>query len=405
MVTIEEGLRLVHSLVSPVQSELLPIEEALGRVCAERVIARYDLPRFDNAAMDGYAVTLADAGSVISSRTTLYAGDVCRVRVAKGEGVRIMTGAVMPEGADAVIPLEDTEAVGEGVKLPDTIRRGANIKKRGEDVAAGDTVVEPGERITAYTIALLASQGVTHLRVRQRPRVTVFATGHELKMHFEKIEAHQIYNSNAPMTVARARELGCEARFTGASADTLESIKAHIAAALPHSDLIVTSGGISVGDADYTLQAFEELGMETLFHKVKIKPGKPTTLGRIGNTWVLTLPGNPSAAALNFELFGRSLIARLHGLKTPYIATIETENATEHRLKPGRPTLLLGRYDGKTFEILPKQGPGMVRPLHEADGFIVTDENLSHIQKGQKVKMVPMRWEMGSDEEEDIFTG
>jgi len=403
MVTVSEALSLIHSALFAPGTQIVPLEEADGRVCAERLFARYDLPRFDNSAMDGYAVTMADAGAVIRSRPTLYAGDACEVKVTKGDGVRIMTGAVMPEGAEAVIPVEETEEVDGGVRLPDTIRRGANIKKRGEDVAKGDLVVERGDEISAYTVALLASQGVTHVRVFRRPRVTVFATGHELRMHFESVEAHQIYNSNAPMAVSRARELGCEALFTGAAADTLASIKTHIAAALD-SDLIVTSGGISVGDADYTLQAFEELGMEILFHKVEIKPGKPTTLGRIGKTWVLNLPGNPAAAAVNFELFGRSLIHRLRGLNAPYLAPVETKNARDYRVKKGRPTVLIGKFDGKSFEILQKQGPGMVRPMSEADGFIVTDGSVGELEEGHTVRMIPLRWETRSRTEADIFT-
>ncbi|WP_456451953.1 molybdopterin molybdotransferase MoeA [Hydrogenimonas sp.] len=403
MVSVSEALDLIHAHVTAVSTQIVPLEEAPGRVCAERLFARYDLPRFDNSAMDGYAVTMADAGAVIHAQPTLYAGDACEVKVQKGLGVRIMTGAMMPEGADAVIPIEETEQTDEGVRLPDTIRRGANIKKRGEDVAKGDLVVERGDEISAYTVGLLASQGVTHLTVYRRPRVTVFATGHELRMHFERVEAHQIYNSNAPTAVARAAELGCEALFSGATADTLESIKAHIESALG-SDLIVTSGGISVGDADYTLQAFEELGMQTLFHKVEIKPGKPTTLGRIGKTWVLNLPGNPAAAAVNFELFGRSIVHRLRGLNAPYLAPITTKNARDYRVKKGRPTVLIGKFDGERFEILQKQGPGMVRPMSEADGFIVTDGVVSDLEAGHTVRMIPLRGELRAREAVEIFT-
>ncbi len=403
MVTVEEGLKLVHENVPAVTTEILPIEEAIGRVAAEKVHARFDLPRFDNAAMDGYAVTMADAGGTIHSQATLFAGDVCDMRVTKGHGVRIMTGAMMPEGAEAVIPIEEITTEGEQIRLPDRIKRGANIKKRGEDVAKGDPILHPGDRISGYTIALLASQGITHLKLHRKPRVAVFATGLELKLHFETVDEHQIYNSNAPMTVARALELGCEARFVGSAGDTLEAIKAHIENCLDH-DLIVTSGGISVGDADYTLQAFEALGMEILFSKVKIKPGKPTTLGRIGNTWVLTLPGNPSAAALNFELFGRTVINRLRGLGAPFIAPLTVANGQSFRLKPGRPTVLLGRYDGEKFEILTKQGPGMVRPLHEADGFIVTDGDTERIEESQSVRMIPLFANPTSSRLIDIFT-
>jgi molybdopterin molybdotransferase len=403
MVTIEEALKRIHDNVKAVKTEILPIEEAVGRIGAEHVFATFDLPRFDNSAMDGYAVTMADAGGIISSQPTIFAGDRSDVKVTKGHGVRIMTGAVMPEGAEAVIPVENTEETPEGIRLPDTIKRGANIRKRGEDVAKGDRIVEMGDTITAYTVSLLASQGITHLRLFQKPRVTVFATGHELRMHYETIEPHQIYNSNAPMFIARAAELGCETTFTGATADTMASIEAQITAALD-ADLIVTSGGVSVGDADFTLDAFEKLGMERLFHKVEIKPGKPTTVGRIGKTWIVNLPGNPTAAAVNFELFARSIIYRLQGANAPSLSTVAAANATEYRLKPGRATVLLGKYDGETFEILERQGPGMVRPLKEADGMIVTMPGTSRLAKDRPVKMIPLKWDQRAKEAPDIFT-
>ncbi|WP_201352400.1 molybdopterin molybdotransferase MoeA [Hydrogenimonas urashimensis] len=403
MVSITEALARIHEHVTPTKTEIVPIESALGRISAEHLHAGYDLPRFDNSAMDGYAVTMADAGAVIQSQPTIFAGDSSDAVVVKGHGIRIMTGAVMPKGADAVIPVENTEETSEGIRLPDTIKRGANIRKRGEDVSKGERIVEAGESITAYTISLLASQGITHLRIYQKPRVTVFATGHELRMHYETIEPHQIYNSNAPMFIARATELGCDAKFTGATADTMASIKSHIASALD-SDLIVTSGGVSVGDADFTLDAFAELGMEQLFHKVDIKPGKPTTVGRIGKTWIVNLPGNPTAAAVNFELFARSIINRLRGMKHPWLAPITAFNAKDYSLKPGRHTLLLGKYDGKKFTILQRQGPGMVKPLKEADGFIVTLPEVDRISEGKPVKMVPLRWNQTGAEAVDLFT-
>ena len=402
MVSVSEALDLIHSRVPAVTTEILPLEASVGRVAAESLFARFDLPRFDNSAMDGYAVTLADAGGLVTAEATLLAGDTSEMKVGKGRALRIMTGAVIPPGADAVIPIENCVETPEGVQLPERIKKGANIRQKGEDVTRGDRLLEPGEEVGAYAVSLLASQGVTHLRLYRRPRVAVFATGHELKMHFEPIEAHQIYNSNAPMFLARAEELGCETRFLGATADTPESIKTHIASALD-ADLIVTSGGVSVGDADYTLQAFEELGMERLFHKVDIKPGKPTTLGRIGKTWVLNLPGNPAAAAANFEIFGRLLINRLAG-RAPYLRTFAAKNAAAYRLKPGRPTVLLGRFDGEFFEILEKQGPGMVRPFKEADALLVTDGAIETIEAGRTVRVLSLRTNPVSKEAGPLFT-
>ncbi len=403
MVSITEALDLIHSNVKAVHTEILPIESALGYVAAEHIHARFDLPRFDNSAMDGYAVTMADAGGVIEPQPTIFAGDESDVKVTKGRGVKIMTGAVIPEGADAVIPVENTKESESGIQLPETVKRGANIRKRGEDIAKGERIVEAGDSVDAYSITQLASQGITHIRVHRKPKVTVFATGHELRMHFESVEAHQIYNSNAPTFIARSVELGCEARFTGTTADTMESIKEQISASLD-SDLIITSGGVSVGDADFTKEAFFELGMERLFEKVNIKPGKPTTVGRIGKTWIVNLPGNPLAAAVNFELFAQSIIRRLRGVNRPYLAPIETISKSDISVKPGKYTVLLGKFDGKGFEVLPKQGPGMVSPLKEAEGMIVTTPQTGLIPAGTRVRLLPIHSPVGSASRTDIFT-
>jgi len=403
MTPITEALELIHSNVKPVKTEILPIESAIGRVSAENLFAKFDLPRFDNSAMDGYAVTMADAGGIIKSQDTIFAGIQSNLKVSMGNGVKIMTGAVMPDGADAVIPVENTIKIEDGIQLPDTIKRSANIRKRGEDITKGERIVSAGDTITAYALTQLASQGITHIRVYQKPRITVFATGHELRMHYEQIEAHQIYNSNAPMFIARTTELGCEAKFTGATADTMESIKAHIATALD-SDLIITSGGVSVGDADFTKDAFKELGMEILFSKVDIKPGKPTTVGRIGKTWIINLPGNPSAAAVNFEIFARSIINRLQGKNNPYIAPIVTKLTKEKKIKPGKYSALMGKFDGEKFEILEKQGPGMVSPLKSADGLVIVSPEVEILKKGQIVRMIPLFCNLTAEKAVELFT-
>jgi len=403
MINIKNALDLIHSNVKAVGTEILPIESALGRVAAEHKFAKFSLPRFDNSAMDGYAVTMADAGGVIKSQDTILAGVQSDLKVTMGNGVKIMTGAPIPEGADAVIPVENTEELEDGIKLPDTIKRGANIRKKGEDITKGEQIVNAGDTIDAYLITLLASQGITHIRVYRKPTVTIFATGHELRMHYEQIEDHQIYNSNTPMFIARSKELGCETKFTGQATDSLESIKVHISSVLD-SDLIITSGGVSVGDADFTKDAFKELGMETLFSKVDIKPGKPTTVGRIGKTWIVNLPGNPSAAAVNFEIFARSIINRLQGKNRPYIAPIVTKLAKEKKIKPGKYSVLMGKFNGEKFEIISKQGPGMVSPLKSSDGIIIVTPDVETLKEGQTVRMIPIESNLTSETRVELFT-
>lgn len=403
MVSIEEALKLIHEHVLPLGTQTEPLEQALGCINARRLMATLALPRFDNSAMDGFAVTMSDAGGLVRAPNTLLAGEEASYTVKPKESVRIMTGAVLPEGADAVIPVEQTQNEPEGIRLPQSIRRGANIRRKGEDIAAGDLLVERGEVLDGYALTLLASQGITHIVGYRKPRVAVFATGYELKMHYQHIEPQQIYNSNTPMLLFRAKEFGCDVRFSGAASDTIESIKAHIRTSL-ESDLIITSGGVSVGEADFTKEAFRELGMETLFEKIDIKPGKPTTLGRIGNTWVLNLPGNPTAAAVNFELFGRTLINRLSGRAAHHIRPIVTEAQHDICPKPGKFTVLLGHFDGEGFSVLERQGPNMVAPLHRANAFIICAPEVTTVAQHRPVHIIPLFANPTAPDPADLLT-
>ena len=402
-IPINEALEILDHSISSLASEIIPIEESLRRTVSADYKALFCLPRFDNSAMDGYAVKCSDQGLSVKSDKIIYAGDEARFTVQKGEAIRIMTGAPVPEGCEAIVPIEDVQEEGDTISLPKTIRSLAHIRNAGEDIQKGETYLGKGETITAYTLAILASQGVTHISVIRKVRVAVFGTGDELRPHYERIEAHQLYNSNALMFLACAQELGCEVTYIGGGGDTITSLQSSIREALD-SDIIVTSGGVSVGDKDFTKEAFTELGMETFFSGVAIKPGKPTTVGKIDNTIVVNLPGNPLAAMVNYELFVKSIIRKLSGATASYHGTIETKMKEEYRLKQGRHTVILGNYDGTYFTPLPQQSPGMVSPLPQAEGMIITDPEVKVLKKNKTVKMLPIKWGFYSEEKREIFT-
>ncbi|MEA3419076.1 MAG: gephyrin-like molybdotransferase Glp [Campylobacterota bacterium] len=402
-VSITEALDIIEREVSSLSSEIIPIEESLGRTVSSDYGARYDLPRFDNSAMDGYAVKVNDQDSSVKSDKLIYAGDEDRYTLQNGEAIRIMTGAPVPEGCEAIVPIEEVTVDSGSVSLPTEIKPHAHIRRAGEDIRKGKIYITKGETITAYTLAVFSSQGVTHVSVIRKVRVAVFGTGDELRPHYEHIQSHQLYNSNAPMFLARARELGCEVTYIGGSGDTIDSLKSCIREALD-ADLIITSGGISVGDKDFTKEAFAQLGMKTLFSGIKIKPGKPTSVGNIDNTFVVNLPGNPLAAMVNYEVFIKPIILRLSGTTACHPAPIETKMKEEYRLKAGRFTVILGSHDGSAFTPLPHQSPGMVSPLPLADGLIITSPELSHLEKGKSVKMIPIKWGLYSKEKREIFT-
>jgi molybdopterin molybdotransferase len=205
------------------------------------------------------------------------------------------------------------------------------------------------------------------------------------------------------MFLGRAKELGCETRYISSSGDTIESLKASITSALD-VDIIITSGGVSMGDKDFTKEAFGNLGMKLFFDKVDIKPGKPTDFGKIGNTADINLPGNPLASMVNYELFIRAAIHKISGANAFYHATVETPIREDFKLRKGKYTVRLGTFDGKTFMPLKQQLPGMVSPMQKAGGMIITLPDVDFLPKGMKVKMIPISWELNGIEEEDLFT-
>ena len=402
-VTVREALNIIEKQKVTKKRQMLPLEIAVGKVSSKDYFANFNLPRFDNSAMDGYAVVLDDAGKNVEIIDTILAGEDKDITIEKGKCVKIMTGAKIPKGCDAVIPFEDVKIENDKVWLPKNIKKFANIRFSGEDVKKGEKIISKGEIIDAYKIGLLASQGYSHIEVFRDVKVGIFATGKELKLHFEKIDSHQIYNSNTPTFLSRAKELGCDVYFLGTSDDNKESIKELIKNSLD-MDLIITSGGVSVGEADFTKESFLELNGEIFFDKVEIKPGKPTTFGKIEDTFFLNLPGNPLAAALNFEIFGRFIINILSNKKERYQNYIEAKLSEEIKNRPGRSVVIPGFFDGVNFTPSKKRGPGMVSPLANANGYIILDSDVEILKKESIVKFIPIKFEINSEEKVDFFT-
>jgi len=390
-ISIEKALELVYKHTPKKHLKILPIESVLDMVLAQDIVATHNLPPYDNSAMDGYAVKVSSANKLVRVTHTIFAGDDYKEELECGFGIKIMTGAKIPFGTECIVPIENVEVKNDGVILPDDLELNRHIRFAGEDIKSGTTLLKTGQKLHAHHITLLASQGISHIKVYKKPKIAIFASGNELKMHFESVESYQLYNTNTPTFYARAQELGCEVEFIGTAHDTLEDIHTHIKSALD-CDLIITSGGVSVGDADFTKEAFGAFGYEIFFDKIEIKPGKPTTFGKIGGTCVLNLPGNPLAAALNFELFGQSIILALSGATNKYLNTISTKIADDYKLKRGRRTLVPGFFDGDSFTPYKKFAPGMISPLAESNAYIIIDENCGFLEKDTVVKIIPTRF-------------
>ena len=401
--SIIEALDIIANKVPVVATEIIPIEMAVGRVLSEDYVASFDMPRFDNSAMDGYAVKVTDAGKSVTSNETIYAGDNPTMTLIQGNAIKIMTGAPIPKGCDAIVPIENVTVEDTQIILPMDIKQNNFIRMAGEDIKKGTVYLKKGTYINAYGIASLASQGVSHVSVYRTIKVAIFGTGDELRPHFEKVENHQLYNSNSPMFLTRAKELGCDVRFIRASADTLEALEASIASTLD-ADIIITSGGVSVGDKDYTKEAFTNLGMQILIDKIDIKPGRPTIIGTLEKTVIVNLPGNPLASMVNYELFVRAIIRKMSGRDDYYHNALKTSMQESYSVRGGKHAVVLGKFNGKSFKALTPQMPGMVSPMQDADGFILITPDAKTLQADKNVRMIPIKWEFCSDKKVELFS-
>jgi molybdenum cofactor synthesis domain-containing protein len=320
MIPICEAIEIVLGQTSLVEVEPVGLSEALDRVLAEDIIADCDLPPFDRAQMDGYAVRAEDV-STTPARLRIAgesaAGRGWHHEMKTGEAVRIMTGAPVPAGADAVQQVELTRESNGHVEILELVDAGRSIVKRASEIRAGETVLRAGEDINAAMIATLASFGYARVKVGRRPRVAIMATGSELVDVDKQPGGDQIRDSNNYTLAAYAKLAGAIVERLPLASDDTEELKRQIAGAAKRSDVLITSGGVSMGVYDFTKAALKELGAEIFFDRVSLRPGKPTVFGRLGNTLVFGLPGNPVSVAVTFNLFARTALRAMQGAKEP----------------------------------------------------------------------------------------
>ena len=395
MIDPARALALIRERVRPLDGERVPLAEAAGRVLAEGVDAGRDLPPFDNSAMDGYAVRAADCGPQapvsLAVLGTARAGAAGRSPLGPGQAVRIMTGAPLPEGADAVVPKEAAQDGGAVVTLLRRPAPGAHVRRRGEDVRAGARLLRPGARLRPYEIALLAAQGLESAAVVRRPRVAVLATGDELTPG----RAHgKIHDSNGPAVCAALARWGAAPLPHGVAPDEPAALKAALARALAASDALVVSGGVSVGDHDLTKAALDELGMELVFWKVAIKPGKPLLFGLWNGRPVFGLPGNPVAALVCAEEFVRPAVERLQSHEPGHQSYHLAGAALNDYPSPeDRQQYLFCRArraaGGYELEIIRPQGSAMLGMASSADALAVSPIGTGRIRKGDTLAF---RW-------------
>ncbi len=319
LASIEEAHSTILTEALPLGAESRSLIDSLGMVIAEDLTAAHDLPPFDNSAMDGYAVHGSDASSASPENPvellvvdTIAAGHVGTRGLSAGEAARIMTGAPMPAGADAVAQIEITKEAGDKVLVLEAVKPGKNVRKAGGDVRAGEKVLRAGTVVGPAEIGMAASLGVAALSVHRRPRVAILSTGSELVEVGRPLGPGQIHNSNGYALRALCQELGIGPDMLGIAADDRATTKELIAKGLEY-DVLLTSGGVSVGAFDFVKEVQDELGVERLLWGVAMKPGKPLVFGKRGHTLAFGLPGNPVSAMVSFELFVRPALLRLMG--------------------------------------------------------------------------------------------
>ena len=404
LLTAAQALDLLDQRMAPATaSETLTLRQARGRVLAADVVSDHDVPPHDNSAVDGYAFAFADLEPEGDSRLRL-AGRAAAGQLPEGAGgggraLRIFTGAMMAPGCDSVAMQEDCRVEGQTVIVPAGLARGANRRLAGENIRRGDRILSAGQRLRPQDIGLAASVGRAELEVYRPLRVAIFSTGDEIREPGDELGPAGIFDANRYLLMGLLDGLGVTLSDLGILPDRLDEVRQNLAAAARDHDLLITSGGVSVGDEDHVRLAVEELG-RLLFWKLAIKPGRPLALGQVGPVPFVGLPGNPVAAMVTFLRFARPLILRLGGCNDITPALFRVTADFDYKKKPERREYVRARLarlaDGslvaRPFE---PSGSGILRSMVEADGLVELPEEMSELRAGSVVDFLPFN-EVGS---------
>jgi molybdopterin molybdotransferase len=393
LLTIEEALAAVLAEVRALDAETASLEKAAGRFLAADAVAAVDLPPFPSSAMDGFAVRAADTPGTLPVVFRIAAGGPAERPLAPGEAMGIATGGSVPEGADAVVPVEYVDDRDNEVEIPDAAVAGANVRPRGGDVREGDVVVRAGDRLGAAQIGALAAAGVPEVSVARRPRAALLTTGTELRSPGDRLGPGQIYESNGLMLAAALMSAGATVERLAPVEDDAGAHRDALARAL-EADVVVTSGGVSVGPHDLVRGILRELGVEERFWGVAVKPGKPLAFGVRGRTVVFGLPGNPVSSLVGLELFVRPAVLALQGASEPGPRFGSATLAKALRRNPQRDELVRSRTaagdDGVTVEPVSGQDSHMIVRAAAADALVYVPRGEGELAAGEPVRFLPL---------------
>ena len=395
MIQVQEALDKILSQIQFKGVEKVPLDQALGRVLTEDVVSRINNPPLDNSAMDGYAVIAKDIESATPENPVklevveeIAAGYTAKGTLKPGQTMRIMTGAPIPPGANAVLMQEDTQKDGDSILCLDKADVEENIREAGEDVRIGEGVLKQGTTLSPAHIGMLAVIGRSQIAVSQRPTVSILSTGDEILELDETPQGPQIFNSNGHMLAAQIKSAGGIPVYLGIAKDTEKDLMEKFEWALK-ADIVVSSGGVSVGDYDLVKSSLQKMGQDMLFWKVAMKPGKPLAFGRIGKTPIFGLPGNPVSSFVSFEQFVRPSLRKVLGCSDLSHKTVQAKLTRTINKKPGRLHFLssiVSWADGE-YTVTPagEQGSGILKSAANANGLLIFPLEAEEIKQGQEV--------------------
>ncbi|MEO1928086.1 MAG: molybdopterin molybdotransferase MoeA [Nautiliaceae bacterium] len=382
----EESLELILEKIEPKkETKKIFISQAIGKILAQDIKAKRDLPLFTNSAMDGYAFKYNEKCKKYKVVKTIFAGDIVEGSLNECECYKIMTGAMVPKDADTVVPFEKVKEVGEFIEFEE--KKGANVRLKGEEVKKGEVLLEKGRKLNFADIAMLSSQGIVNVSVYRDLKIGVVVSGNELKEPWEEVGEFELFNANGMGIVSLLKEKGFEADYLGVLPDSLEeSIK--FFENIKGYDVLITSGGISQGEADFILDALEENGFEKYIHGILVKPGRATLVGKLKDTLILGMPGNPLSALIQLLSLGIPVLEKLRGNKNYNFTFIEIENKIPFKLNSKKDHTILGRVEKDGFYVIDnyKYGSGMLMPFIKANAFAIVKKGKSFIES-EKLKV------------------
>jgi molybdopterin molybdotransferase len=390
--SVDEALERILARVEPLETVSVELLDALGATLAEDVVADRDVPPFRNSAMDGYAVIGADVArvpAVLGVVGEIAAGGVPSRPIVRGEAMRIMTGAPMPDGADTVVRVEDTDNGTSKVLINAATQPGTSVRAAGEDLRAGETVLVRGTVLRAAEIGVLATLGHKTVQVTRRPRVAILSTGDELVELDAPVRPGQIRDANRYSLASAATAVGATAIPLGIVRDTADDLRRALRDAAEKADVIVTSGGVSVGDHDHVKPVVDELGAMD-FWSIAIRPGRPLAFGEIDGKLIFGLPGNPVSSLLGFELFVRPALLRMAGRRLLHRPRVTATLDDTLDTPPGLRFFARGVYDpaANTVRTTGPQGSGILRSMALANCFIDVPETVRHLDRGATVTVI-----------------